>query len=1007
MAEEKDKERDIDAAWASTDLGPPAPTSIDFDAVDPFGLCGTTLDGRYHVQSVVGRGGFGIVYRGMNRDLKMPVAVKCLRLPRRLTEAKRARLIEDLREEGRTLAHLAQRHDAIVRPIEVGSVTTPAGVWIPYLVLEWLEGETLKEFLRKRDGVGVTLREAMTLLDPAANALSVAHAAKVAHRDIKPENLFLAEIGGLSRLKLLDFGIAKVLGEQQVFLHEYTSSRLHSPFTPLYGAPEQFDSRTGATGPWTDVFALALVLVELLSGRAALDGNTHFELSHAASNPRLRPSPRSRGVEVPDSVEAVVLKALQVRPRDRYENADVFWRELVNAASTATRARKKETEDDPTPVDVLYIFSDQDEDLRQDLELQLVPLLKKEVRAWHPREIGPHTAWSGTIHPELGSCKIVLVMVSQALIDSGYCYNIELQTALERHRRGELRVVPLRLRPTSGWRVLPFRGLVAVPRFGTPLTAWQDPQEAWEDVAESLRLIAHELRTAAAPAEQASLPLRSHELVEVFKLSGAPDVTFVETKAYRTLKSYLKISGRGVVIEGPSGVGKTTALEKAIRELKRESTWSRGPSPVMLNARRNEDVKRIETIESWHKEGMVAIDDFHRLGDEVAQRVANYMKWLADEDARDKKLVIVGIPGSGQALIKFAYDLAMRIDVLALGRVESQDVMRMIEKGEEALQIQIERKSDIALVAAGSFNIAQFLCLHICASADINETQDHVQKVSWSLSEVLPQIVDKLSTKFKDTVFRFGSIGGRSDLTAVMLLKQIPGTEDGFLSLPVLSGSCGPLFAEGIRRLLDSGELTRLYRASSSEPWSRALGEQLFFDEKVPALIVEDPQLMFYVAHSSLKDLARQAGKGAAVRARVVIFHSRYDGRWAETVEKGLRAREYDFDVSRDELRAGPAWKASVVRILDQVAVAILLISADSLPLLCTPDFLRLLEERSRLGMKVLPILLSPLRPEAPSLGQFTALNPTNPIESMTEPAREAQWRDLITLVRLHLTREV
>ncbi len=106
----------------------------------------------------------------LNRDLKMPVAVKCLRLPRRLTEAKRAKLIQDLKDEGRTLAHLAQRHDAIVRPIEVGSVTTAAGVWIPYLVLEWLEGETLKAFLRRRDGVGVTLREAMVLLDPAANA---------------------------------------------------------------------------------------------------------------------------------------------------------------------------------------------------------------------------------------------------------------------------------------------------------------------------------------------------------------------------------------------------------------------------------------------------------------------------------------------------------------------------------------------------------------------------------------------------------------------------------------------------------------------------------------------------------------------------------------------------------------------------------------------------------------------------------------------------------------------
>ncbi len=214
----------------------------------------------------------------------------------------------------------------------------------------------------------------------------------------------------------------------------------------------------------------------------------------------------------PDGVEAVILKALQVRPRDRYENAEVFWRELITAASTAGRPRKPLSEAPSAPVELLYVFSDQDEDLRQDLELQLIPLLKKEIHAWHPREVGPHAAGAGTLHPALNTSRIVLVMLSQALIDSGYCYNAELQKAMERHKRGELRVVPLRLRPTSGWRILPFRGLVAVPRFGTPVTAWQDPQEAWEDVAESLRLITRELRTGAPASEHVSLPLRSHEL---------------------------------------------------------------------------------------------------------------------------------------------------------------------------------------------------------------------------------------------------------------------------------------------------------------------------------------------------------------------------------------------------------------------------------------------------------------------------------------------------------------
>jgi hypothetical protein len=89
------------------------------------------------------------------------------------------------------------------------------------------------------------------------------------------------------------------------------------------------------------------------------------------------------------------------------------------------------------------------------------------------------------------------------------------------------------------------------------------------------------------------------------------------------------------------------------------------------------------------------------------------------------------------------------------------------------------------------------------------------------------------------------------------------------------------------------------------------------------------------------------------------------------------------------------------------VTVAIPLISADSMPLLSTPDFVRLLEERSRAGMKVLPILLTSFRFDGPSLAQFTALNAGSPVEAMNEHAREAQWRDLIKVVKLHMTREI
>ncbi len=102
-------------------------------------------------------------------------------------------------------------------------------------------------------------------------------------------------------------------------------------FTPSYGAPEQFDKKRGATGPWTDVFAFALVLVEVVSGRPALEGEGVFALYHASSDPVARPTLRARGVAVPEGVDRVIEKALHPEPLQRYPDLGSFWQALEAA----------------------------------------------------------------------------------------------------------------------------------------------------------------------------------------------------------------------------------------------------------------------------------------------------------------------------------------------------------------------------------------------------------------------------------------------------------------------------------------------------------------------------------------------------------------------------------------------------------------------------------------------------------------------------------------------------
>jgi serine/threonine-protein kinase len=302
---------------------------------DPFQLCGTTIEGKYSIASVVGDGGFGVVYRGVHIGFGEPIAVKCLKLPLTLDEKQREGFLEQLRDEGRLLHRLSKATPGIVQALDVGAVTTPAG-WVPYLVLEWLEGDTLADHLAKRQWAPYPLEEAIRLLEPAARALAVAHAMKVAHRDIKPPNLFVTEVGGVRTLKVLDFGIAKVLTDYQS-INEAMAATKAAPtaFTPRYAAPEQFNKARGASGPWTDVFALALILVELLTGRKALQGDDPTQLYIASADTTVRPTPRTRGATVPDEVEAVVARALAVDPRDRYADAGALLDALLAAAGLA------------------------------------------------------------------------------------------------------------------------------------------------------------------------------------------------------------------------------------------------------------------------------------------------------------------------------------------------------------------------------------------------------------------------------------------------------------------------------------------------------------------------------------------------------------------------------------------------------------------------------------------------------------------------------------------------
>lgn len=306
-------------------------------ALDRFNIVGTLVDGRYRVERVVGEGGFGVVYRAHHVRLDGPVALKVLKLPD--DPVARDAMVAAFENEGKILFSLATRHDGFVRVLESGSLLSPTGLSTPYLVLEWLDGVTLDVELQHRRKWGLpsmSFQEMIALLDSPVRALAAAHCEGIAHRDVKPGNLFLTMRDEVLMPKVLDLGTAKLIeqsiGATSVFSRTGGAA---CSFTQAYGAPEQWLRELGATGPWTDVHALALLCVEVLTGRPPYEGYP-ASIVNACLDEDRRPTPKSFGLDVPNRVEKAFQRALAVDPRDRFREAGEFWQAVCGDVSASS-----------------------------------------------------------------------------------------------------------------------------------------------------------------------------------------------------------------------------------------------------------------------------------------------------------------------------------------------------------------------------------------------------------------------------------------------------------------------------------------------------------------------------------------------------------------------------------------------------------------------------------------------------------------------------------------------
>jgi hypothetical protein len=350
-------------------------------------------------------------------------------------------------------------------------------------------------------------------------------------------------------------------------------------------------------------------------------------------------------------------------------------------------------------------------------------------------------------------------------------------------------------------------------------------------------------------------------LDEVFKKSGVPTYTFVPPDEFDRVQVALKTPGRSLVIEGPSGIGKTSCVKKAL-----EATGM-SDSCILLSARKTSDQELISELPSMRKIGVVVLDDFHRLNDKAKKELTDYVKLLADEEDEESKVVLIGINRAGQSLIDYAPDLLHRVETVRVGRTNIERIRELISLGEKTLNCTINVSEELAGEAEGSFAMAQVLCHEACLQGKVLETQSSPATVSVSLPSIRESVIADLSPRFfpLSRDFATGNRLRREGRAPYLhLLRWLSETSEGVLDTKEAI-AINPELKGSVAQVIDKGHLLTLIDQNP------AVKDLIHFDKSTGLLTTEDPKFLYFARQIIWSKFARQVGYFS------IEFKSEYD----------------------------------------------------------------------------------------------------------------------------------
>lgn len=514
---------------------------------------------------------------------------------------------------------------------------------------------------------------------------------------------------------------------------------------------------------------------------------------------------------------------------------------------------------------LVLLYDERDASMAHELE-RLFAVLERLglVELWSPRRIHAGQDVEAAIAQQLSRAEVLLLLISSDFVASERAISW-IQVALARRDADGARVIPVLLRPALSPPEL--ASLSALPRNHKPISTWPDRDEALLDVLEGVRTVL-EYRPTFVGHGDATLPAltaTARETVtplaidQIFRLDGPPDITFVEPSQFPRLQVELDVMGRGLVVEGPSKVGKSTAIRKALasQQPQRAQQWLDGKllrSPAEL-------ATILDRILRGEQAGHVIVDDVHYLDDEAMRQVAIRMKILADQERPQAKVTLVGVNPVGSSLTKALPDLGGRFRTIRMDRQHDDKIAELIIQGERAANIRFQRRDELIAEADGSFYIAQLLCYEAAVQSSIRTAQSSTHAIELGPLDVLDAIREDLRSRYHDDLRDFAAHDeappprGASLALLWLLSRSRNGdvtVQEGIYKFPEL------------RPAFDWLRASNLQRCFELRPRLKSL---LYYNRSADTLSFEDPQLKFYLKKLDWMELAQNSGH------RGVQFH--------------------------------------------------------------------------------------------------------------------------------------